>query len=255
MHNLPEPILGEIPAFTIATPDLDSSLEFYLKLGFRELYRADWPFPWIMVTDDAIQIMLRKDKDPYIAMTYYAKDIDSVVNILNKKNIVFSFKPKESDMVKRYIFQSPEAINISIVSIQEGFTRPSGNTMLTMQQSDFFKPEKYTNKTIGMFGEFAIPVKNLEASIPFWENIGFKAISKFTSPYPWAILSDGLHITGLHQTDSFSNPALTFFAADMKKKIERLKSTGIAEFDEKDTSGMTLSSPEEQRINLFKLGM
>ena len=253
--ELPVPVLGEISAFTIATPDLDVSFGYYQMLGFREVFRADWPFPWIQITDGGLLIMLRKDPAKYIALTYYVKDIAAVVGGLEAKGIKFAGRPKAGDMVQRYLLTSPDGLQISLVSIIEGFYQPGGATMLTMQQQDYFNPEKYANKVCGMFGEFAHPVKDMQASMAFWALLGFKAISTFATPYPWAILTDGLSIVGLHQTTDFTDPAITYFAADMKDKIAALKAAGLTNYTSKGDSSAVLITPEQQRINLFKLGM
>ena len=42
----------------------------------------------------------------------------------------------------------------------------------------------------------------------------------------------------------------------MKEKIEKLQSTGIKEIEAANgQSNVTLSTPEHQRINLFKIGI
>jgi len=252
--NLPTPILGDISAFTINSPDPEASLQFYQKLGFRELMRSDFPFPFIQVTDDAILIMLRKAADPYISLTYYRKETGNIVGELEKKGIQFTSKPHDKDFVKRYVFQSPDGTNISFVIVPDGFRRPGGKTMLTMDQSDYFKPETYTNKIAGMFGEFAQPVADHERSIEFWQKIGFTVLSKFTSPYPWAILSDGLSVAGLHQSKHFESPTITFFAADMNARIENLAQLGLS-YEEMQPGNIVLTTPEQQKIFLFKMGM
>ena len=61
--NLPIPILGEVTAITVTTPDPEKSLAFYRQLGFKEVMRMDFPFPWIQVSDGALLMMLRKSKD------------------------------------------------------------------------------------------------------------------------------------------------------------------------------------------------
>jgi hypothetical protein len=38
-----------------------------------------------------------------------------------------------------------------------------------------------------------------------------------TQPYPWAILSDGLMLIGLHQTKNFSYPAVTYFGLNSEQ--------------------------------------
>jgi len=254
--TLPKPVLGEISALTITTPDPEASLQYYQQLGFKELFRMDFPFPWVQITDEALLIMLRKADDPYLALTYYVKEIEKLSAELESKGIQFISKPKDSDPVKRWLFQSPDGLNISLVGIADGFRKPAGTTMLTMNQSDYFKPETYTNKIAGMFGELAHPVKNLHESIVFWQKIGFTVLSKYESPYPWAIISDGLSIVGLHQTKHFDYPAITFFAADMKEKIEHLKKEGLKNYKESGgPSNIILETPEHQHIFLFKLGM
>jgi catechol 2,3-dioxygenase-like lactoylglutathione lyase family enzyme len=253
--SLPKPKIGDVTAITISSPDLETSLQFYKLLGFNEVMRFDFPFPWIQVSDGALLIMLRQDAKPYIALTYYVKEIDRVVSELEQAGIEFSQKPKDTDMIKRYLMLSPDGLNISLVSIVDGFVQPPGPTMLTMPQQDYFTPEKYVNKTCGLYGELAHPVTDLNRSILFWEKLGFKVLSKFESPYPWTILTDGLAVTGLHQTKNFSYPAITFFASDMKEKIDQLKNRGLKDYADSGPSNTVLTTPEKQHINLFKLGM
>src|SRR6266498_3089949 len=125
-ENLPTPGLGEITALTIATPDLETSLQYYQRLGFKEVMRMDFPFPWIQITDDALLIMLRQDNTVYLALTYYVKDIDKTVADVESRGVQFTSHPKKSDFIKRYVFQSPDGLNISLVGIPEGFSKASG---------------------------------------------------------------------------------------------------------------------------------
>ena len=255
MPDLPKPTLGEVTAITMTSPDLERSLQFYEKLGFREVTRFDFPFPWIQISDGALLIMLRLGNDPVIALTYYVHDLNRVVSDLENAGVVFTIKPEPTDMIRRFVLQSPDGLRVSLVTYVDTFKQPPGPTMLTTDQSDFFNPAKYVNKVCGMYGEFAHPVKDLEASIEWWKILGFKALSQFTSPYPWAILSDGLAVVGLHQTTHFTFPTITYFASDMKEKINKLKSEGLQDFTEAGGGNITLITPEKQRINLFKMGM
>lgn len=255
MIQLPTPKLGNIYAVTITSADLERSLSFYQKLGFTEVLRSDWPFPIIQISDGALLIMLRQDNSPYIALTYYVNDIDQLVSELEKDGIVFTIKPNPKDMLKRCLMKSPDGMNVSLVQMVDGFSQPKGATLLTTPPQEYKQPEKYVNKVCGMFGEIAHPVSDIDQAMQFWEKLGFKMLSRMTSPYPWAIISDGLSIVGLHRTNNFSAPTITFFASDMKEKIEQLKASGITEQAEKgSSSNVTLSTPEGQFINLFTLG-
>lgn len=250
-----KPILGDVTAFTITTPDPEQSLAFYQKLGFSELFRSDFPFPLIQISDGAIQIMLRKDNTPYIALTYYVLNIDAVVADLEAKGIEFAYRPSKADAITRYLIKSPDGLTVSLVGMINGFAQPAGPTMLKMDQKDYFNPEKYVNKACGMFGEFAHPVTDLEQSLAFWEKLGFKSVTKFTSPYPWAIVSDGLSVVGLHQSKHFNYPAITYFAADMQDKIAKLKEAGLTDIKDQGPANAVVTTPEQQHIFLYKLGM
>ncbi len=98
------------------------------------------------------------------------------------------------------------------------------------------------------------PVKDLEQSLTFWELLGFNAVSKYSSPYPWAIITDGLSIVGLHQSVHLAQPTITFFAADMQQKIAGLKKAGIKNFTDRGQGNTMLTTPEQQNIFLFPLG-
>lgn len=253
--KLPQPLISDQYAITITSKDLDKSVQFYEKLGFREVFRSDFPFPFVQVSDDALLIMLRKDAKPYLALTYYAKDPDKIAGVLEKAGVEFQQKPGKNDMIKRYIIQSPDNFIVSIVTGTDMFKKPKGPTMLNMKQTDYFKPEKYPNPVIGMPGEISHPVKDLQKAIAWWKRLGFEALSQYTSPYHWAILSDGLVTIGLHQTKQFSYPAITYFASDMKEKIEALKKNGVKKINTLTDTDIVLETPEGQHINLFRLGM
>lgn len=256
MLDLPKPKLAEISGLTINTHDLNASRKFYQKLGFTELFSGDFPFPLVELSDGQIQIMLRHTPESYFALTYYPRDIDAVAAALEADGIEFYEKSiAESDYLKFYRLKTPDGFVVSMVMLIENFTQPPGPTMLTMPQADYFNPEKYTNQVAGMLGEIAHPVKDLDASIAFWQKLGFVTLSKLTTPYPWAIVSDGLNAVGLHQTTDFNYPALTYFASDMAAKIENLKAAGLTNFKEKGPGNIVLIAPEGQHVNLFKLGM
>ena len=253
--QLPSPSLGNINAITIATPDPERSLSFYEMLGFKEVLRADMPFPWIQVSDGQLLIMLRKDHNRVISLTYYVKDVEQKVEELETNGIEFVIRPAAEDFIKRYVMRSPDGFNITLVTLVENYMQAVHPVMLTMPQADMMNPEKYTNKTCGLFAEYAQPVKDLDASFVFWEKLGFNIISRMSAPYPWAIISDGLSVVGLHQTTDFSDPTITFFAADMQHKIAALKEKGITISKEKSSASVVIKTPEDQYINLFKMGM
>ncbi len=254
MIQLPVPALGSITAISITTPHFQTSLDFYRMLGFHEVARATWPFPWVQVSDGALLIMLRQDNTPALALTYFTATYSKVIKMLDEQGIELSERSGDTDTVKRCSLLSPDGITIRVVGITDGFSQPPGPGMLQMPQEDYSDPSKYANKTIGMFGELAHPVADLQASIAFWGKLGFTTISEFSTPYPWAVITDGINAVGLHQTTHFQQPALTFFASDMRHKIDALKHAGLQHYTHRGPANVIIDTPEQQQIFLFQMG-
>jgi hypothetical protein len=247
--------LGEVACVYVTSPDLDSSLAVYAKLGFKKIASNTFPIPWAQASDGSLLIMIRKDLTPYIGLTYYSNDVDKMAKDLEDGGIVFSQKPKEGDVIKRYYVKSPDDFNIVLSNNLGGFQAPIGKTMQSMIPTDFAIPDKYPNKQCGVFGEFCHPVTDLTKSIAFWEKLGFKASAKMNEPYPYAILSDGLMIIGLHQTSDFSFPAITYFGIGTAKRIEELKKQGLNFTDMAGPGNQSLTTFEGQHFFIFSLGM
>lgn len=248
--------LGEVACVYVTTSDLDSSVAVYEKLGFPKINSNTYPVPWAQVSDGSLMIMMRKDPTAYIGLTYYATDIDKVVADLEKAGIVFSQKPKEGDAIKRYYIKTPDGFNIMLANNLGGFSQPGGPTMLSMKPEEFSSAEKYPNKQCGAFGEFCHPVANLDQAIEYWKKLGYTVKSKMSSPYPWAIVTDGLMLIGLHQTKDFNYPAVTYFGLNTEKRVQQLKSQGLTSFTEMTgKNNVILKTWEGQHFFLFSMGM
>ena len=248
--------LGDVACIYITTANLDSSVAVYEKLGFPKIASNDFPAPWAQVSDGSLLIMLRKDVNPYIGLTYYVADVEKIVDQLEKDSTVFVQKPKAGDAIKRYYIKSPDGFNIVLSNNLGGFEQPKGITLLTMKQTDFNSADKYPNKQCGAFGEFAHPVTDINVSVAFWKKLGFKASAEMKQPYPHVILSDGLMIIGLHQTNHFTYPAVTYFGINTDKRIQQLKDKGLQNFSEMaGKNNVALKTWEGQHIFIFSLGM
>ncbi len=248
--------LGDVACVYITTPDLDSSIAFYEKLGFPRIASNTFPVPWAQVSDGNLLIMMRKDITPYMGLTYYASDVEKLVAQLEKDSVVFVQKPKPTDAVKRYYMRSPDGFNIVLSNNLGGFEQPKGITMLTMKPADFNSADKYPNQQCGVFGEFCHTVTDINKSIVFWKRLGFTLKSQMNKPYPYAILSDGLMIIGLHQTDHFNYPAVTYFGLNAVKRIQQLKDKGLQNFSEiQGNNNEVLKTWEGQHFFIFSMGM
>jgi len=248
--------LGEVACVYVTTSDLDSSLSVYEKLGFQKIASNTFPVPWVQASDGSLIIMMRQDSNPYIGLTYYAAEVEKLAEQLEKDSIIFSQKPEIGDMLKRFYIKSPDGFNIVLSNNPGNFEKQRGPTLLTMKPEDYSSPEKFPNKQCGAFGEFCHPVTDLNASIAFWKKLGFTVKNRMNTPYPYAILSDGLMIIGLHQTKDFNYPAVTYFGLNTDKRVQELKGKGVHGFSEMmGKNNVILKTWEGQHFFLFSLGM
>lgn len=247
--------LGHLSQISIGTSNLSESIEFWKKLGFHLVIQEKTPFPWVQFTDESILVYLIEDKQQYTRLTYFNPDIENKIVELEKLGVTFTEKVKDgSGNVVVARVSSPDNFVISIVKRDITMLYyPTKDTMLTMNQTDLMNPEKMPTR-LGIFGEFCHPVSDLKLSIAFWKKLGFEDKGIHEHPYPWTIMTDNKSIIGLHQTKDFSTPAITFFAPDMKDRIDKLKTEDI----EGKEMGMgadniVVTTPEGAKIFLFKL--
>ena len=248
--------LGDVACVYVTTANIDSSFAVYEKLGFEKTLYSDFPFRWALLSDGSLLIMMRQDPKPYIGLTYYSANVDDVAGKLEKEGIEFVQKPKAGDVMKRYYIKTPDGFNIVLTNNAGGFKPPTGITLLTMKPTDFNSADKYPNKLVGAFGEFAQPVTDIQASVNFWKKLGFKVSAEMKVPYPHAILTDGLMIVGLHQTNHFTYPAVTYFGMNTAKHIQELKGKGLLNFVEiAGNNNVSLQTWEGQHFFIFTIGM
>jgi len=248
--------LGEATQIAIGCEDVQKSFAFYQKLGFEKIAGDTIPYPWLQISDGGILLHLNQDGQKYMGFAYFSKEMDKKVKQLEKMMIkpVQTGKMKDSNF---WIFLSPHGLALNLIQHDpSGMYQPTGKTMATFPPEDFAKPEKFPNPHCGLYGEFAVPVQDLNSAMAFWEKLGFESKVVNQEPYPWAILTDGMNILGLHQTQDYDYPAITYFAPDMAERVKKLKQAGITSFsDWKGEGGSAgnyiLTTPEGQRIFLF----
>ncbi len=252
MPQLPQPKLSTQSAITIGTTNLEGSVSWYKRLGFAEAYRSS-SGTMVQLSDGQLMLNLVHNPVPVLALSYFTTQAEQLAEQLKQEGLQFFAVPKPGDHVKVYVMKSPDGCSVSLVSYVTPALQPAGPGLLQMPQEDYGNPEKYVNPVCGMFGEFAQPVTDLDASLNWWHKLGFTYINRFSKPYNWAIISDGLNTVGLHQAKHFSTPTITYFAADMPAKIERLKAQGLDNYRELGGGNLELTTPEGHKIFLFRL--
>jgi len=82
------------------------------------------------------------------------------------------------------------------------------------------------NTVLGKISQVTIGTSDVQASVAMYEKMGFRKINSNTMPNPWVQLTDDSILILLNQ-DGMQYMGLTYFAADMDKRVKRLEEEGL----------------------------
>lgn len=204
--------LGDVVQIVIGTPDVAESAEFYDKLGFETLAAGEEPWPWRQVTDGQHLLLLNQDGNRYIGLNYFSPQAAEIAAAVAAAGVSFLRRDVVDGRLQIAIFSDSDGLMVGLVDQETSY--------MTL-------PEGAPITRCGKFGEFALGVADMLTAVAFWQRFGFAQLYASSEPYPWAILGDGLMVLGLHQTDEFAGPCLTYFAADMPARIAALQEMGL----------------------------
>ena len=91
----PRTLLGNFGEFSIHTNNLDESIQWYTRLGFRAK-KFDKPYPWAILTDGNMTISLHQSNEfTRTTLTYFSKD--SAERIAKLKALGFKFTNEQKN--------------------------------------------------------------------------------------------------------------------------------------------------------------
>jgi len=241
----------------ISVHDLDISMAMYQKIGFTELASGDDPFPYKLISDNSAVLMLSKRKETGMALIWIIPELEAKKAELEQLGLKVLTEPAQGGKLKMISAESPEGITIRFVTGLNEFELPATVTMIDIPMEQIMAFTDYPNKKIGMLGEYCVNVKSLDDAMEWWKKLGFESKSKMSFPYPWAILSDGQHLLGLHQTEEWTGEHITYFAKGQAENIKKLKADGLEGLEDLKTSmgpmpgNATLKTTEGNSMFLF----
>jgi len=213
---------------------------FYEKLGFKVIEEGGPPVPFVVMSDGMIHLRLDECEFVTPRIDYFNKDATKQVERLEKLGIQIS--TEAACARKRNVTNIIDPNNQQLAIIEAG-------------HAPVAEPRK-SICLLGTFGEFSVHTNNLAESIEWYRRLGFEA-KKFEKPYPWAILSDGSMIIGLHQSNEFTRTTLTYFSKDSAERIEKLKAMGFKFSNEQKkpagkVANAMLTAPDGQTFFVFE---
>jgi predicted lactoylglutathione lyase len=232
--------LGENLEIALAVKKIDETFAFFQQIGFIQFGDShDESYRWKMVADGNIYVGLHEYDEPSPLLMYFTNHFEEKTAVVEKLGLPLVNKMEMEGKPIMIAVEDPNGQRLGITDLMG---------------MELEVPEIEKVSLLGDFGEYSIPTKDMEASEKWWREIGFEG-EIFEEPYRWGILSDGLIPIGLHETDEFSEPALTYFSGDMKDKLKVLQEKGLAfpwkQEDADDIKNAHIETPEGQRFFLF----
>jgi len=217
-------MLGDFLEFSLATPDILASMEFYRKLGFVEApARETWPHPYTVVTDGRLYLGLHKRELTSPALSFALPELRRQLPDLESLGLEFEF------------------CNIELHRFNEvGFLDPDGGLVALLEARTYSPVHAEVETLCGYFLEYRLPARDPAATLAFWERLGL-----ITTPaqdgQPAQVCWGGINIT-LEGFVPRARPALVFANRDLEEAAALCEMRGLP--IQKDLHGLRVTTPE-----------
>lgn len=207
-------MLGRFLEFSLATPDIQASLDFYTRLGFSQAQVGEaWPHPYAVLTDGRICLGLHQEAIPAPSITFVKPDLLKHLEALEKQGLKFEFRRLGNDVFN-----------------EVGWFDPSGQLIRLIEARTFSPSKRVGTDTskCGYFLEIALPTPILDVSKAYWEEFGFVGIDEADDPLPHVSCTSDFIDLGLYDPAHLRRSTLRFEADDVGGTLARLAEIGIS---------------------------
>ena len=201
-------MLGRFLEVSLATPDIQASLDFYVKLGFSQAEVGDaWPHPYAVVTDGRIHLGLHQADIPAPSMTFVKPDLLKQLDALESLGVEFEFRRLGNDVFN-----------------EVGWFDPSGQLIRLIEARTFSPSKRRVTDTshCGYFLEMALPTPDREGAKAYWEQFGFVGIDEMDDRLPHISCTSDTVDLGLYEPAHLRRGALRFEVDDIGATLARL---------------------------------
>lgn len=233
-------MIGRFLELSIHADDMLTSIEFYERLGFRQLEVGEtWSHPYAVLTDGRLPIGLHHYEFDSPALTFVLPELASKLPHMERQGVSFAFRKVAADEFN-----------------EAGLIAPD-NQMITLLEARTYSPPSFDDvdySILGRLAEWSLPVHDLDRAITVYENLGFRVAALYAEPHPRALLSGQEIVIGLHQRPALRRPALSYACKDLDQTMGFMLEQGLHLDPERspvdDGPGFVLVSPEGLRIVL-----
>jgi catechol 2,3-dioxygenase-like lactoylglutathione lyase family enzyme len=206
-------VLGRFLEFSLAAPDIQASLDFYLGLGFSAAEVGDaWPHPYAVVTDGRICLGLHQEPIPAPSLTFVKPDLLKHLDALEQKGIEFEFRHLGNEVFN-----------------EVGWFDPSGQLVRLVEARTFSPSKRLANDTsrCGYFLEIAVPAPDRELAKAYWEDFGFVGMEELGDRLPHIACTSDFIDLGLYRPADLRRATLRFEVDDVGGTLAHLADKGI----------------------------
>lgn len=207
-------MLGRFLEFSLATPDIRASLDFYTRLGFSQAEVGEaWSHPYAVVTDGRICLGLHQAEIAAPSLTFVKPDLLKHLEALEGLGLEFKFRRLGNDVFN-----------------EVGWLDPTGQLVRLIEARTFSPSKRIVTDTsrCGYFLEIALPTLNLEASKAYWEQFGFVGMDEPDDRMPHISCTSDHVDLGLYDPAHMRRPTLRFETDDVGETLARLADIGIS---------------------------
>jgi catechol 2,3-dioxygenase-like lactoylglutathione lyase family enzyme len=205
-------VLGRFLEFSVATPDIQASLDFYANLGFSSAEVGDaWPHPYAVVTDGRICLGLHQESMLAPSLTFVRPDLLKHVDALEKKGIKLEFRRLGNDVFN-----------------EVAWFDPSGQLVRLIEARTFSPVKRPANDTsrCGYFLEIAIPTPERDLAKAYWEDFGV-GMDEPDDVLPHISCTSDFVDLGLYHPADLRRATLRFEVEDVGGALAQLADKGI----------------------------
>jgi catechol 2,3-dioxygenase-like lactoylglutathione lyase family enzyme len=206
-------VLGRFLEFSLTTPDVRASLDFYSRLGFSQAEVGEtWQHPYAVVTDGRIHLGLHQQEVPGPVITFVKPDLLKSLQPIEALGVMFEYRRLGNDVFN-----------------EVGWLDPSGQGVRMIEARTFSPSKRLTTQlsACGYFLEIALPTPNIEAAKFYWEQFGFVGIDDAEDLLPHVSCTSDTVDLGLYDHTQLRRPALRFEVDDLPRTRAELAAIGM----------------------------
>ena len=207
-------MLGRFLEFSLATPDIQASLDFYTRLGFSQAQVGEACLhPYAVVTDGRICLGLHQQAIPAPSLlTFVRPELLKFLDHLERRGIEFEFRHLGNDVFN-----------------EAGWFDPSGQLVRLIEARTFSPSKRLATDTsrCGYFLEIAVPSPGGKLAKQYWEEFGFVGMDEMEDCLPHISCTSDFIDLGLYPSADIKRTTLRFEVDDIGATLRSLAEMDI----------------------------